>query len=463
MNNMKTKSTLLFRNVLFLLMCSLFSLNMLAGGHLSWSLGGSSDIFMCQVNVPYTTNNTYYEVLGFGSNSADGSGYAGIQSTAKGTNFIYALWDTQNQQPIKSVYSYPNSTVENFGGEGTGMHILNFSIGWTANDWINIVSRNWNYLGHTYYGYWVFNVNRNTWYHLITFDYPTPNLTFGGYNTAFIEDWLGDLQYGRAMNLKEGWNRDATKKTWKAWTKGSFDHNNPDPYKKAYDWGIDGDHFFMNTGGSYKPSSTQTGFTLPSSSGSAPVLTVGQLKSTTIKYADATKQLNISWITDNTKSPQYSYTVEVFDNPNFIGTPVLTKKDITPHLRALTLSTAKLANGKYYARTSITDIFDQKSNEITDPFTVGPATGITTVWVQDMVTLYPNPFHYILNVLFKASNKDEITLSLYDVTGRTILYEDKVTADDHQLDLENIVNGVYFVEVWNKSKNTVQRIKVVKE
>jgi hypothetical protein len=459
---MKTKSTSLFRNTSVMLMYLLLHINMFAGGHLSWSFGGSSDIFMCQVNVPYTTKNTYYEVFGFGSNSADGSGYGGIQATPQGNNFIFALWDTQNQQPIKSVYAYPNSTVENFGGEGTGMHILNLSIGWTANDWITLVTRNWKYLGHTYYGYWAFNVNRNSWYHIITVDYPTPNLTFSGYNTAFIEDWLGDLQYGRAMNVKEGWNRDATKKTWNAWTKGSFDHNNPDPYKKSYDWGITGGHFFMNTGGSYKPSSTQTTFTLPAS-GSNPVLTIGQLKSTTVKYTAASNQLNVSWITDNSKSPQYSYTVEVFDNPNFTGTPVLVKKDITPHLRTLSLSTTKLANGKYYIRTSITDIFDQKSNEIIDPFIVGPATGIATASVEDMITFYPNPFHDVLNLFFKNTNKEELTLSLYDVTGRTILSKDKVTEDDQQLFLGNIVNGVYFVEVWNKSQNTIQRLKLIKE
>jgi hypothetical protein len=127
------------------------------------------------------------------------------------------------------------------------------------------------------------------------------------------------------------------------------------------------------------------------------------------------------------------------------------------------LSTTKLANGKYYIRTSITDIFDQKSNEIIDPFIVGPATGIATASVEDMITFYPNPFHDVLNLFFKNTNKEELTLSLYDVTGRTILSKDKVTEDDQQLFLGNIVNGVYFVEVWNKSQNTIQRLKLIKE
>lgn len=57
------------------------------------------------VRVPRSgfTNNSYYETLSWGGCA---SGYAGIQHSAKGNNYIFSVWDNPAQRaPAKCVYS----------------------------------------------------------------------------------------------------------------------------------------------------------------------------------------------------------------------------------------------------------------------------------------------------------------------------------------------------------------------
>lgn len=452
--------------IIQVLLVTLFlSMNLNAGIHLNWSWSGSSDILMCQVQVPYTTVNTYYEVLGWGGAGSDGDGYAGIQSASQGNNFIYALWDPTNGQAIKSVYSYPKSTVENFGGEGTGMHILNYSIGWKANDWINIATRLWQYKGHTYFGYWTFNYTRNSWYHLITMDYPIAKINFSSSNGAFIEDWMGDLNNKRAMNVKEGWSRTASTKKWNAWTNGSFDHNNPDPYKSTYDWGVNGDHFFMNNGVGYTPSSTQTKFTL-AASGASPSITIGQVTNVALNYTGLNKQLKVSWIVDSTKSPQFIYLIEVSLTADFSGANVLSKQDTTPHLRDTVLNTTGLADRKYYVRVSFTDIFDQKSNSIVKDFTIG-TSGIKNIIGlnnTNQLSIFPNPCvidKYVL-LLSNVYDNSNLSVSIYNNAGRKIIQNDLIlNGHNNKIDVGKLSKGVYCVVL--KNKKSIQNIKFIKK
>jgi len=60
-------------------------------------------------------------MIGF---TGDGSGgYSGIQETGNGKVIIFSIWRTHHHFP-KKTRSASFGTVENFGGEGTGLRFL---------------------------------------------------------------------------------------------------------------------------------------------------------------------------------------------------------------------------------------------------------------------------------------------------------------------------------------------------
>lgn len=73
--------------------------------------------------------------------------------------YIFSLSNpTDSTLPIKPVYVNPEGSVSPFGGEGTGLHYLNYDTGWALNTCYRQVVRAWPYKGHTYYGMWTCNI-----------------------------------------------------------------------------------------------------------------------------------------------------------------------------------------------------------------------------------------------------------------------------------------------------------------
>lgn len=72
----------------------------------------------------------------------------------------------------------------------------------------------------------------------------------------------------------------------------------------------------------------------------------------------------------------------------------------------------------------------------------------------EKITIYPNPTKDILTI---NNLKKNYELSLFDVSGRQILYEKNI----HKLDLKSIRNGVYFLIV-NKDGHKITK-KIIKE
>src|SRR6478752_3940162 len=144
---------------------SLFGQGAAPSSHLNYSGGNAnSDIWMNSVNVQTTATCTYYSTMGWNTGQ-EGGGYCGIQDHPNGKVFIFSIWDPSNHLPIVGAHVGPGTEISNFGGEGTGLKSLNFALGWSPNTWYNLVTRAWQYNGHTFFGFWSQDMSTSIWTH----------------------------------------------------------------------------------------------------------------------------------------------------------------------------------------------------------------------------------------------------------------------------------------------------------
>jgi hypothetical protein len=155
---------------------------------------GTADIQLMRARVTATTAATYFEMTGWDA-GGPGGGYLGIQDGGGscdegGTgakNYVFSLWDAPSGAQSVVVYANPTGVTCRFGGEGTGIHYLNFAMPWQLNFWYQFVVRTWNYNSATYFGFWSFDESAGIWTHHATFAYPAPNTVMTGDESAFFE------------------------------------------------------------------------------------------------------------------------------------------------------------------------------------------------------------------------------------------------------------------------------------
>lgn len=365
----------MIRVVLFLVatICTinLSGQNSAVSSHFVYDGKGLADIISMEVRVPADgiANYTYYEVLGW---SGYAGGYAGIQQSIHGRNFIFSIWDNDRQRsPIQTVYKGHGTETETFGGEGTGLKSWNFEIPWATDTWYSINARCWPVGNHTYYGFWVRDGVNGEWKHLVTMDVDLDNLSFPNENDAFLEDWLDTGYNRREMHMRNSWRR--TKYgNWVASQSGRHTVNDwdfADPSKRSYyykdnwDAGISSDetgaYYYMITGGENTSNTLNNGtvFNLELK-GDRPAYEQGEVLQLDASYTGF--HLNITWDIVKTKLPQFSYRVKVYDNPNLNGEPVYTYENGSPHHRKLKTE-FKMEPGTYYGQFALVDLFDNES------------------------------------------------------------------------------------------------------
>jgi len=363
------------RILLFYLFCWVCILNTSAqnsavSSHFVYSGKGAADIISMEVRVPASgaTECTYYEVLGW---SGYAGGYAGIQQSPYGRNYIFSIWDNDRQRnPIKAVYTGHGTTTEPFGGEGTGLKSWNFSIPWETDAWYVMNARCWPVGNHTYYGYWIREGVSGEWKHLVTMDVDLDNLSFPTENDAFLEDWSSTGQNRREMHMRHSWRRTKTGH-WVASQSGKHQVNYWDydddtkrsyNFKTNWDAGIDSDvtgsYYKMITGGTGTVNSVANGtiFNVPIA-GDRPAYPSGQATNLVANYTGF--HLNLSWEIVKTKLPQFSYRVKIYKNADFSGTPVYSFQTGTPHERVFQTE-FKQNPGTYYGQFIMVDLYDNE-------------------------------------------------------------------------------------------------------
>jgi Domain of unknown function (DUF3472)/Secretion system C-terminal sorting domain len=430
--------------------------------HLWYPDKKNGDIIMNEVMVTSTANCSYWETMGWNV-GGQGGAYCGIQQSAtgpNGTNFIFSIWDPIGTTvPIAAPYKTPNTNVEKFGGEGTGLHYDDAKlIGWKLNTWVRTVSRRWSYNKHSFFGFWSYDYGTNEWIHHVTMDFPVANVYFntGGTN-SFLEDWCTTPANYRKGLYKNGYKRAAG--AWIPWNTASYDGNGTSTSDKVANGGIENGAYFMEFGGN-TVKTIKEGQVLTIANTATPVLTIGQLSSTSVTSKQ--DSLLVSWITDKTKSPQFSYTVKIISSA---GVLVMSRTDTIPHLRKCALYVKNLTADTYTIRVSMMDIFDQMSNEIDKTIILGNSNGVNDLLPvnTDYFTVYPNPCKSSATILFDENQIHGATAFVYDITGRAVIQNRRIDANQRTMDVSALEKGIYFMEFFNQNKKPVQRLKFVKE
>ena len=91
---------------------------------------------------------------------------------------------------------------------------------------------------------------------------------------------------------------------------------------------------------------------------------------------------------------------------------------------------------------------------------VNVATGLSNIANSINFRIYPNPAHAQVLVSLDAFN-GSTTLSLKNILGQTMIFQ-PVTAQQTELDLSSLANGVYLVELREGDKAAVKQLVVVK-
>jgi len=385
----------------------------------------------------------------------EAGGYCGFQEHPDGKNFIFSIWDPMStSDTITAEYAMPTTIVENFGGEGTGLKSWNFNIGWATGNWYSFVTRAWNGNdNNTFFGYWIFDHSNTKWHHMVTMDFPVPDVKYNTSTGAFIEDWLGNGNEMRRIEHKNGWKRRASNSNWFPFTEANFERVSPDPgaanYIDNYDGGVVNNNYFMQTGGTTTPVTNPSLARLNTSQVQThPDYTAGAIVGHQTNIGANT--IAFDWLVDSTKAPQFSYHLEVFENADFTGNPSYASAVVKPHLRQHTFDIASLLNGKEYSyKFYIKDIFDQQSNLATGRFIANTSrTSIGSI-EDGSFQIFPNPFQESFIVKFK-DNSIDYQVTIYDIAGKQVQQIQANKAESVTVSaFKTAAKGIYFVNISN--------------
>ena len=80
--------------------------------------------------------------------------------------------------------------------------------------------------------------------------------------------------------------------------------------------------------------------------------------------------------------------------------------------------------------------------------------------------IYPNPFNPVTTIQYDIVAKGEISLRIFDLTGRMIetLIHENLEPGQHQIKWQptNIPSGLYFIELISGTKRDIQKITLLK-
>ncbi|MFH2095243.1 MAG: T9SS type A sorting domain-containing protein, partial [Bacteroidota bacterium] len=77
----------------------------------------------------------------------------------------------------------------------------------------------------------------------------------------------------------------------------------------------------------------------------------------------------------------------------------------------------------------------------------GIISGEGQVYISEDLLIYPNPFHDYTSIEFRNDNNCSYTLSIYDISGKTVHSENSITGNKVRINRENLSPGFYTVEL----------------
>ncbi len=314
----------------------------------------SDVLFPSKGIAPYTYASSINFKIGH-SGGYCGIQQAGFEEKRKGNN-IFSIWDFPNKIQILASYKDPETFVSGFGGEGTGLH-SHSDFGWKADHWYTNIVRAWdNDDSTTSVGYWLYDQSENTWRHYVTFVVPEAHAMLSDDIGSFLENFADDKKTSRTGAYRGYWFLKAD---------GSWHHPDSLVAKagagswKAEKYGPDG--VILTSCGS-KPGPAQYSF--PVSMPDRPAFIKTPAIFDAGAYYDKTShKICVDWTITRNDMPQLSYTVTLYDNPSYSGTPLATTSGTNPEttMTALSVQGIELQKQSYYITVQVKDIFGQSS------------------------------------------------------------------------------------------------------
>jgi hypothetical protein len=215
--------------------------------------------FYNEVTVDQSADGTYFMACGFDM------GYFGIQELADGKKVVlFSVWEpgpqndpkaVDEERRVKLVAKGEDVRIGRFGGEGTGGQSF-FDYDWKAGETYRFLvtakadDKRTEYAGHFYLP------DKKEWIHLVTFSTLAGGKGLRGYY-SFIEDFRRNrvsATKARQAHFGNGWIK-AKDGQWVALTRARFTADSN--AVTNIDAGVDGERFFLTTGGETKNSGTK--------------------------------------------------------------------------------------------------------------------------------------------------------------------------------------------------------------
>ncbi|HWX20326.1 MAG TPA: LamG-like jellyroll fold domain-containing protein [Candidatus Binatia bacterium] len=352
-----------------------------------FNVPGGSDGIVQEVRWPYWNNAYYNTWLSDGWTSAEGVGgyfYSGLALPAAGApnpvgtkqTINWSFWPLSNPvnitDTISSYYASPNTFSMQTIGEGTIFRSPGSWTLWQTNVWYRLAFRAWQPVSAAPHqglaGQWLRDPVAGIWYHMATVQLPFSVTGIDGL-MGFQENATGGIQPQRTDYRNCYYHRSGQ------WSMANqfwvYVHSSTSVENTAL--------IENNTAVYYETCSTNnTGYTGTLTNGqTSPTLVMSNQPPAPVfdpiivsnaAASVAGSQLLVQWQVPATSSPQFAYQVDVFNNPAYTGSPVVTFYDVAPDTRQKLLNTGGLATP--YARLTIIDIFNQTNA----PISITPTT-----------------------------------------------------------------------------------------
>jgi autotransporter-associated beta strand protein len=336
-----------------------------------YNISSGSDCIVQTYRSPNTPGGIYDAIHENTATSTDGGSgyfYGGFtHQNSGGTKTLvqYVCWPASGGFPANAqqipVYAGPNMVGYTQIGEGSSCAIKGYWPQFSQNLWTKEVVRYWQPADGTphvgYQGIWMKEPVSGNWYHIGTFKYPFAitgvtgmsgwQENFTGYTGNYIVNHAGGYYH------KNG--------TWNSANQISFSSH-------GFCEVIDGGTTAQSSVGPGYVDNVPITLTLANQP-AAPVFDpiVVSSSSTTVLGS----QLLVKWEMPLTSSPQLGYTIEVFDNPAYTGTAVVTFTEHEPEARQKLLNIAGVATPS--VRLKISDIFFN-----TNTYLIAPAVAVSS-------------------------------------------------------------------------------------
>jgi hypothetical protein len=214
--------------------------------------------FYNEVKVDRSAPGTYFMVCGWDK------GYFGIQEQGNGKKvIIFSVWDSYQNDPkateegkrVKMLGKDEKVRIGRFGGEGTGgQSFLDYD--WKVGETYKFYMTAKPDGDRTEYAGYFFVPEDKKWKHLVTFSTITGGKNLRGYY-SFVEDFKRDkvsTTKAREAHFGNGWVKTTAGK-WEPLEKARFT-GDANPVTNINS-GIDGDRFFLVTGGDTQNTGTK--------------------------------------------------------------------------------------------------------------------------------------------------------------------------------------------------------------